>query len=180
MTFRKKEANEIRLDGQYAYIQIQSSGSQPVIEARIDAADMERVVSSGLHWYVSKNWKTTYVLAALPRGGEKRRVVSLHRFILDTHQGQAVDHVNGDGLDNTQGNLRLASCAQNAQNRRLYSTNKTGFKGVYQRGRKWAASIGVNRRSINLGTFETPELAAAAYNEAAAKHFGEYARLNAV
>ncbi len=180
MAFTKKEANTIRLDGEYAYIQIESPGGGLTAEARIDAADLERLVSSGLRWYVSKNWKTTYVAASLPRGGQKRRVALLHRFIIGAGQGQDVDHVNGDGLDNTQGNLRLASCAQNAQNRRLYSSNKTGYKGVYKRGRKWAASIGVNRRSINLGVFETPELAAAAYNEAAARHFGEYARLNAI
>ena len=57
------------------------------------------------------------------------------------------------------------------------SDSGTGFKGVGfdKRRKNWHARIKVNKRSIHLGTFETPEEAFAAYMAAAIKHFGEFA-----
>lgn len=39
-----------------------------------------------------------------------------------------------------------------------------------------AARIGVNRKTLYLGTYDTPEAAHEAYTIAAQKHYGEYAR----
>ena len=54
--------------------------------------------------------------------------------------------------------------------RKISKANKTGITGVFHFKGKWKASIGVGDKRIHLGTFETPELAAAAYSEAAAKY----------
>lgn len=54
-------------------------------------------------------------------------------------------------------------------------------KGVTycKKGRKrWQAQIQVDGKSIYLGTFDTPELAATAYDQAATVHHGAFARLN--
>lgn len=54
------------------------------------------------------------------------------------------------------------------------------YKGVYLHSRKksWVARIQVDRRDIYLGLFDSQEDAAAAYNVAASRFFGEFARLN--
>ena len=59
-------------------------------------------------------------------------------------------------------------------------TNTTGYKGVYRHKgtRKWRAQISTNNRAMHLGSFTTKEQAALAYNVAAFKYYGEFAKLN--
>ena len=79
---------------------------------------------------------------------------------------QSIDHINGVTFDNRIENLREVSKAQNAQNQREPSKNNSlGFLGVSKNKNGFAASIHVNRRKIHIGTFDTPELAHAAYIE---------------
>jgi hypothetical protein len=106
----------------------------------------------------------------------------MHRLVLHLPPRlPSVDHVNGDGLDNRRSNLRTASFAGNAHNRGLSSNNRSGFKGVgfeSKTGRA-VAYIKLGYRTRRLGTFDTPRDAALAYDEAALRLHGEYARTNA-
>jgi hypothetical protein len=54
--------------------------------------------------------------------------------------------------------------------------NSSGFRGVYRKGEKWQAQIKVSKRTVHLGSFQSPEEAHAAYLAAARAHFGEFAR----
>lgn len=108
------------------------------------------------------------------------KTIRMHREVLYTPSGFVVDHINRNRLDNRRENLRVASRSQNTANSIKPSTNTSGFKGVHYRkdqGR-WRAFIRVNKKGISLGQYSTAEEAAKAYNEAAVKYFGEFARLN--
>ncbi len=77
-----------------------------------------------------------------------------------------IDHINGDRLDNRLCNLRLATNAENQENRvKPCCTNNAGFLGVNfnKHAGKFAARIQVNGKRIHVGYFDTPEEASSAY-----------------
>lgn len=89
-----------------------------------------------------------------------------------------IDHVNLKKGDNRWLNLRLATRSENTANRPPANNNTTGMKGVYwhKANKKWTASIG-NNGSIYLGSYDCPAAASFAYQIAASKLFGEFARV---
>ena len=103
---------------------------------------------------------------------------ALHRVILGEHIPK-IDHRDGNGLNNQRLNLRPCSTKGNSANHQIRVDNSSGFTGVslYRDGR-WMARICVDQKSLFLGYFVNKLDAALAYNVAAVKHFGEFARLN--
>ena len=67
-----------------------------------------------------------------------------------------IDHINHIRDDNRIANLRLATSAQNHQNRRRITKSASGFLGVtwHKRDASWQAHIETNGRSRHLGYFK--------------------------
>jgi hypothetical protein len=91
-----------------------------------------------------------------------------------------VDHWDGSGLNNRRYNLRDVTRIQNQMNQKKKRGGSSRFKGVSRRknAKKWAARIVVNDKRLWLGVFASETKAAKAYDAAAKKYFGEFARLN--
>jgi len=126
-----------------------------------------------------------YAQAVIVHNGRKT-VTSMHRMIMGLWpgDGEIVDHISRDGLDNRQFNLRIATNKENAQNQKPHKDVKwSKYKGVtYQkaakRKKRWIARIIVNYKQIYVGFYKTEVEAAQAYDKAARQYFGEYARTN--
>lgn len=105
-------------------------------------------------------------------GGLDQRQILAHRvaYYMATgiHPDQEVDHINGNPADNRIANLRLVSRSENARNRkRSPGIRKTHAYGVRQSSKNsWRAYISVEGQMISIGSFPTPEAAAAARKEA--------------
>jgi hypothetical protein len=98
------------------------------------------------------------------------RVIWEYKFGPIPH-GMQIDHINGVRNDNRIENLRLATHAQNAQNRKLRTDNTSGHVGVTykKQSRRWEARIDVDGERIVLGFFLTKEEAIQARIAAKAK-----------
>ena len=139
--------------------------------AIIDDDDAQRVLQ--YKWHCSSH---PYAQKHSDRTGQ--RPIYMHRFILDAPPDKVVDHVNGDTLDNRKENLRLATRAENLRNRPKERSNTSGYKGVWRNKKRWAASITYEGKQYHLGTYDTPEEAAQAYDAGAREYHGEFAALN--
>jgi hypothetical protein len=147
--------------------------------ASVDDDDFEEL--SKFKWYASKDRNSYYARRTeyLPDG--KQKTVWMHRQILSLADSNIhCDHIDGDGLNNQKFNLRPCLPGQNRLNARRRKDSGTGAKGVIRmrRSTKFYAQTGHEGKRISLGSFETLDEARNAYNEAAKKVHGEFARLD--
>ena len=152
----------------------------------IDEEDWEKV--KGYRWCLSRHHTGRFYVKAyagtknteftIRKNGyrQKKEIkIRLHRLIMDAKKGQIVDHIDGDSLNNTKANLRFATITENNANRKMASTNKSGYRGVHRANgrRPFVAQISHKNKKINLGAYNTPEEAARAYDAAVKKYRGE-------
>lgn len=138
-------------------------------------------------WHAAKqqcqNHEKYYAVRAVWNGGKTDKVAMHHQVLMYYGiEAEVVDHKNGDRLDNRFINLRPATWSQNSINAKRHRDNTSGYKGVcFAKTReKWKACINIDKKRKHLGYFSTAVEAAIAYNEAAAKHYGEFAYLNEI
>lgn len=120
------------------------------------------------------------------RSRNKQITVFMHNIIWEqingrpVPEGLEVDHIDRNGLNNQYSNFRLATRAQQTQNRGMCKNNTSGYMGV-----SWAkdrqknyAYISVDNKRKNLGYFDDPIEAAHVRDQAEIKYHGEFAVLN--
>jgi hypothetical protein len=140
---------------------------------------------NGWKWYatpIGRHSKTPY---ATRKEGPYSPHIYMHNVIACISPGTTgmqADHKDGNGLNNQSKNLRVCTEPQNKMNKGKYKNNTSGYKGVSwnKNLRKWSVKLQVNKKQINLGYFTDKIEAAKAYNQAALRHHGEFARLNII
>lgn len=148
--------------------------------ALVDDADFEwlnqckwcALQTSPGKWYAVRNKSRKAISGS--------RTIWMHRVVAAQSGNPEVDHKNGDGLDNRRGNLRPCTHSQNAANSKLNAKNTSGFRGVcwHPGAGKWMAYITAGGKRQHLGLWEDAETAARAYDVAAIREFGDFARPN--
>jgi phosphotransferase system IIB component len=110
---------------------------------------------------------------------DKRKHFKVHRlvceaFIENPEKKPDVDHINHNKLDNNINNLRWCTNTENSRNRKVLKTNKLGIKGVYEKNNRFIACIGLNNKTIYLGSYKTLKEASKVRKEKARELFKEF------
>lgn len=165
---KKKLIRSLRTEGEITCVPL-TQGKIAVIDTRYAH------LVADVNWYVIAGHKTCY--AACHNKGSPRNL-RMHHLILPPKAGFVIDHVNGDGLDNREINLRYATHGQNIANA-VHSDRRHGNKkGAFRLPNgQWRASITYANRTRHLGQFETEAEAHAAYAAEAVRLHGRFARL---
>ncbi len=143
--------------------------------AIVDAADYEWL--SQWKWCAKKGLNTWYAVRRSSKTGQK---TLMHRLITGAPDHLLVDHINRNGLNNTQKNLRPCTHTQNMHNQGPRRNSSSKYKGVqWHKGSKaFVAIITCDGKRYHLGSFKDEIEAAKAYDKKAKLLFEEFAYLN--
>ena len=141
----------------------------------IDKCDLPKV--GGYNWCATKSSKTFY---AVRRTSNNKKSIWMHREIVGANKCNDVDHKNNNGLYNVRSNLRECTHRQNTYNQQKSKNKSSTYKGVYfkKSAKKFAVMIAIDTKRTHIGYFNDEVSAAKAYDKAAIKYQGEFARLN--
>ena len=130
-------------------------------------------------WYAHKKVHGEGFYARGLRHGTKK-LVFMHRIILNTPSQMFTDHIDGNGLNNQKSNLRICTNSQNQYNKGKYKNNKSGYKGVSwsKSNKKWQATMTYNHKVIKLGLFKSKIAAYKKYCESCKECHGEFLNKN--
>ncbi len=141
------------------YIYLYNKKCEHITSATIDREDYDKV--KDYKWCSdSDGYVVTYV---------NRKVIRLHRFLLDCPKDKVVDHINHNVLNNIRSNIRICTTQQNSMNNKAIGI-------AYDKCRnKWTAGITVDKKVIFLGRYDTEEEALKVRHKAEKKYFKEFA-----
>lgn len=145
-----KQLRFIKTD-KYYQIAMQSYKFGP-LKSKIDEQTYRRILGLRTEYNIMPTKWSGHIYLMIKIGD---KLTSLHRWIMNAKNGELVDHINRDTLDNRKHNLRLTNKSVNAINSKIRSDNTSGHTGVYwsKQKHKWEAMIWFNTEKRHLGFF---------------------------
>jgi hypothetical protein len=132
------------------------------------------VDSDDFAWLNQWTWRLSHS-GYVRRGGGRRGVhISMHRQIMG-QPSQTVDHIDRNPLNNRRSNLRLATYAEQSQNR-VHPNASSGVRGVtwHRRAGKWQVQHELAGSAHYLGLFSDLEEALVVAEAWRAEHMPFY------
>jgi hypothetical protein len=170
MGARVKNEYIVHNDEQYVELIITKKNGEKFITL-IDLCDLKIVKM--YNWFALSSG---YVVC-----NKNNKVVLLHRYIMNCHKTDFIDHINHNRSDNRRLNLRLCTRSENQRNMSKFTNRSSSkYKGVsWMKNREiWRARIFTNGKEEFLGCFTDEIRAAEAYDKRAKELFKEFANLN--
>jgi len=138
----RSDQQEIRIEGDIALISLRDSNGMKAAEAIIDAEDVEKV--SHYTWSCFKNRVNCSVyLSVAGKRGNWDKIIPISRLLMNPPQNRIILHRNGNTMDNRKTNLVLVDHTEKAINSKVFSTSKSGVRGVsFKKSiEKWGAIL---------------------------------------
>lgn len=120
-------------------------------------------------WHATKSGATHYATRHIHPISDNLGKMKMHHQVIGKPQGGfVVDHIDGNGLNNTRANLRFVSVRDNQCNQKRSTIKRhSSYPGVsrYVKGNydKWVAGAKINGKRKTIGYFDTEEAAYRAY-----------------
>lgn len=130
------------------------------------------------HELIKYSWNNNK--SGYPVGYIDGKCYSMHRYIINAHEDEIIDHINNNKSDNRLINLRKCNESSNNHNRTKKEGCLSKYIGVsYDKNRKkFRAYISKDKKNFNLGRYNTEEEAARAYDKKAVEMYGTFANTN--
>jgi hypothetical protein len=175
-----KNKNTILINGDICVMMLYNKNKEIITTTTFNVWHLNKVKDYRWRKKVDKRTGTIYVISHTQEKGQKRTTKSLHSLILKTKKGMVTDHIDRNGLNNVDSNLRMCTINQNLYNQIIRKDNTSGYKGVtfVKRIKKWKAQIRHNNKRQYLGLFNSAKQAAICYNKKAIELHGEFACVN--
>lgn len=133
--------------------------------------DLDFIPLSSYKWFAEDHGHTFYAATNI-KASNGKRLLRMHRMLVRCPRGFELDHIDGNGLNNTRNNLRIATRSQNLMNRKRKGVI---FKQDPWRKKKWTAAVYLNGKRFALGYYLTEQEARAAYEAKARELHGDFA-----
>lgn len=147
-------------------------------EATIDAEDWDKVKD---HKWSLQRVKRKHGELFYAKTAKKKNTImagtQMHRFIVCCPEGMIIDHIDGNGLNNTRKNLRIVMPGENVRNSKR-GPAATGFIGVYKHKDRFRVQVVVDKKNYSCGLYDTAWEAAIARDRYAKELHGSIVRFN--
>ncbi len=151
----------------------------PLTQGQVATIDASKLIQCPYRYFALATKQGGFKACRWSRVDGKNMLIQMsHDIVGRPPKGKVVDHIDGDGLNNREANLRTIGFFGNNQNRNTDGLNKYGYTGIWfsKSRNKYCASITANGKRHILGRFDTAEKSGQAYEEASERLFGEYKR----
>lgn len=174
--------NKYKINGDTTTIYLDKRDGS-VIKTKIDTEDLEKLRSFNYKWgaawdpRVPAYYARSSVYDGLKDGKGTCRMVYLHRFVMDAEDGEYIDHISRNTLDNRKRNLRSITQSKNMQNRSGKNSNNTsGYRNVsYVKAEgKYIVQLQIDGKNKRLGKFDDVHEAGKFAEEMRKKYYGKY------
>jgi hypothetical protein len=131
--------------------------------------DDDFLIVASRRWHVARRKTTSYAATSIDG-----KYVLMHRYLMGACADVQIDHRDGNGLNNTRANLRVATAAENSRNRQ--GRGESLHSGVRKINGAWSAFVSPDGMEIYLGRYQTELEAAGVAAAAAQRVYGAFAR----
>ena len=180
---QRRKTNSYKINGNITIIYI-TNRKKETFECLIDTKNLNKVIDLSWHIRYDPNTNGYYVAHKEylkdENGKRKSHTIEIHSLLMGSKIGKYfTDHINNNGLDNREENLRICSNKQNTSHRKSRNkNNKTGYRNVCFFNDWYIIQLQINGKNKVVGRTKNLEDAGKIAEEMRLKYYGEFAGKN--